>query len=35
MLNDLLAAPAVLPALKVKNKKQALQDAARALSGRS
>ncbi|MEX0589682.1 MAG: PTS IIA-like nitrogen regulatory protein PtsN [Xanthobacteraceae bacterium] len=30
-LNDLLAAPAVLPALKVKNKKQALQElAARA-----
>jgi PTS system nitrogen regulatory IIA component len=38
MLNDLLAAPAVLPALKVKNKKQALQElAARAAeaSGRS
>jgi PTS system nitrogen regulatory IIA component len=28
MLNDLLAAPAVLPALKVKNKKQALQELA-------
>jgi len=38
MLNDLLAAPAVLAALKVKNKKQALQElAARAAAaaGRS
>jgi nitrogen PTS system EIIA component len=38
MLNDLLAAPAVLAALKVKNKKQALQElAARAATaaGRS
>jgi PTS system nitrogen regulatory IIA component len=38
MLNDLLAAAAVLPALKAKNKKQALQElAARAaeISGRS
>lgn len=38
MLNDLLAAPAVLAALKVKNKKQALQElAARAaaVAGRS